>query len=63
MRFRNLLLAVALLIATAPPAGAAKPKRVMVCGDSLAWGHVPRAEGPPSTRYPADVRWPGPSGR
>ena len=31
----------------------------MVFGDSIAWGYVPRAEGPPSTRFPRAQRWPG----
>jgi lysophospholipase L1-like esterase len=59
MASRRLLLTVALLVAAAPSAGAVEPKRVMVFGDSVAWGCIPRADGFPSTRYPADVRWPG----
>lgn len=31
----------------------------MVFGDSIAWGWIPQADGFPTTRYPADVRWPG----
>ena len=34
-------------------------KRVMLYGDSNTWGFIPIKEGAPSTRYPADVRWPG----
>jgi lysophospholipase L1-like esterase len=34
-------------------------KRIMCFGDSLTWGWVPVAEGVPTTRYPADVRWTG----
>ncbi|HEX6014266.1 MAG TPA: GDSL-type esterase/lipase family protein [Geminicoccaceae bacterium] len=59
MASRRLLLTVALLVAAALSAGAVEPKRVLVFGDSVAWGWVPQADGFPSTRYPADVRWPG----
>jgi len=34
-------------------------KRVMLYGDSNTWGFIPIKEGAPSTRYPADMRWPG----
>ena len=34
-------------------------KRIMCFGDSLTWGWIPVAEGVPTTRYPADVRWTG----
>ena len=34
-------------------------KRIMLYGDSNTWGFIPIKEGAPSTRYPADVRWPG----
>lgn len=47
------------LLAVAAPAGAEEPRRVMVFGDSIAWGYVPRAEGPPSGRFPREQRWPG----
>jgi lysophospholipase L1-like esterase len=59
MRPSRWLLVVALLAAVALPVGAAEPKRVMVFGDSVAWGWIPQADGFPSTRYPVDVRWPG----
>jgi lysophospholipase L1-like esterase len=49
---------VVALLALAAPADAAA-RRIMVFGDSIAWGYVPRAEGPPSTRFPAEQRWPG----
>lgn len=53
---RTLLWLVFVLVAA--PAGAT-PLRVMVFGDSLAWGWIPQADGFPTTRYPADIRWPG----
>lgn len=34
-------------------------KRIMCFGDSLTWGWVPVEEGVPTTRYPAEQRWPG----
>ncbi|MEO1797934.1 MAG: GDSL-type esterase/lipase family protein, partial [Pseudomonadota bacterium] len=34
-------------------------KRIMCFGDSLTWGWIPVAEGVPTTRYPAEVRWTG----
>jgi CubicO group peptidase (beta-lactamase class C family)/lysophospholipase L1-like esterase len=34
-------------------------RRVLVFGDSNTWGWVPVERGIPTTRYPADVRWPG----
>lgn len=34
-------------------------KRIMCFGDSLTWGWVPVDEGVPTTRYPAEQRWPG----
>nr|WP_204354515.1 GDSL-type esterase/lipase family protein [Paracoccus saliphilus] len=33
-------------------------KRILVYGDSNTWGYMPVESGP-TTRYPADVRWPG----
>lgn len=33
-------------------------KRIMVYGDSNTWGYIPVESGP-TTRYSADVRWPG----
>ena len=44
---------------TAADAAAAATKRVMLYGDSNTWGFIPIKEGAPSTRYPADERWPG----
>lgn len=34
-------------------------KRILCFGDSLTWGWVPTADGAPTDRFPADVRWPG----
>ena len=34
-------------------------KNIMCFGDSLTHGWVPVAEGVPTTRYDADVRWTG----
>jgi lysophospholipase L1-like esterase len=53
------VLVVACLLALAAPASAEGLRRIMVFGDSIAWGYVPRAEGPPSTRFPREQRWPG----
>ena len=53
------ILAVAVFLLAAAPASAEGPRRTMVFGDSIAWGYVPRAEGPPSTRFPRAQRWPG----
>ncbi|MFO1049555.1 MAG: GDSL-type esterase/lipase family protein [Geminicoccaceae bacterium] len=50
---------VAVLLLVVAPAEAASPRRVMVFGDSLAWGWIPQADGFPTTRFPAEVRWPG----
>lgn len=50
--------ASAALCATAAMA-TAHETRVMVFGDSNSWGWVPVPEILPTTRYPADVRWPG----
>jgi lysophospholipase L1-like esterase len=45
--------------ATLPSARAAEAlKRIMVYGDSNTWGYIGVASGATS-RYPADVRWPG----
>ncbi len=58
----HLTIAAASLAASlslAAVAGAAEPKRVMAFGDSITWGWVPVAQGVPSDRYPAAVRWPG----
>ena len=51
------LAAVLLLVAQVGPASATQ--RIMVFGDSLAWGWIPQADGFPTTRFPPDVRWPG----
>ncbi|MFL5336349.1 MAG: GDSL-type esterase/lipase family protein [Geminicoccaceae bacterium] len=55
---RRLVLVLALLL-FATPAGAAGAHRVMVFGDSIAWGWIPQADGFPTTRFPPEVRWPG----
>jgi lysophospholipase L1-like esterase len=34
-------------------------RTIMCFGDSLTWGWIPVADGAPSERYPADVRWTG----
>ncbi|HEU5468058.1 MAG TPA: serine hydrolase [Steroidobacteraceae bacterium] len=34
-------------------------KRVLIFGDSNTWGWIPVERGYPTTRYPADQRWPG----
>ncbi|MGE2837109.1 SGNH/GDSL hydrolase family protein [Mycobacterium sp. SMC-4] len=34
-------------------------KRILCFGDSLTWGWVPVADGMPTERFPADVRWTG----
>ncbi|MDV3123915.1 SGNH/GDSL hydrolase family protein [Mycobacterium sp. 21AC1] len=34
-------------------------KRILCFGDSLTWGWVPVADGAPTDRFPADVRWTG----
>lgn len=49
---------VLVLLMLAAPAAAAE-RRVMVFGDSLAWGWMPVANGFPTTRFPPEVRWPG----
>jgi lysophospholipase L1-like esterase len=54
-RLAGLLLATVLIAA---PASAAE-RRVMVFGDSIAWGWMPQADGFPTTRFPPEVRWPG----
>jgi lysophospholipase L1-like esterase len=41
------------------PAAASEPRRIMVFGDSLAWGWMPQADGFPTTRFRPEVRWPG----
>jgi lysophospholipase L1-like esterase len=58
---RGLIGAAAALaaFATIPAARAADAvKRIMVYGDSNTWGYIGVASGT-TTRYPADVRWPG----
>lgn len=56
---RLLLWLAAVILVVVAPADAASPRRVMVFGDSLAWGWIPQADGFPTTRFPAEVRWPG----
>lgn len=55
---RRIVLFVLLLLLPAL-AVAAPPARVLVYGDSNSWGWVPVASGYPTTRYPAQQRWPG----
>lgn len=50
--------ALVLLGGNAAQAAEGATKRIMVYGDSNTWGYVPVESGP-TTRYPADVRWPG----
>ena len=57
--FQALTLATLGIGLAAGAADAADAKRVMVFGDSNSWGWMPVDRGFPSTRYPADVRWPG----
>jgi len=52
------LTAVALLAGSVAQAAEESAKRIMVYGDSNTWGWVPVESGS-TTRYPADVRWPG----
>jgi lysophospholipase L1-like esterase len=54
----SLVLAIPLL-ATPLPAFAEDIKRIMVFGDSNSWGWTPVETVVPTTRYAADVRWPG----
>ena len=57
-RSERLLGLVLALLLLAAPAWAAE-RRIMVFGDSLAWGWMPVADGFPTTRFPPEVRWPG----
>lgn len=41
-----------------PPPAPSGPRRVLVYGDSNAWGWVPQLTIIPARRYPARVRWP-----
>jgi lysophospholipase L1-like esterase len=50
--------AVALLTSSIAHAADGAAKRIMVYGDSNTWGFIPVESGS-TTRYPADVRWPG----
>ncbi len=34
-------------------------RQILCFGDSLTWGWMPVPEGMPTTRYPAEQRWPG----
>src|SRR3712207_6385036 len=50
--------AVALLAGNVGHAAEGAGKRIMGYGDSNTWGYIPVESGP-TTRYPADGRWPG----
>jgi lysophospholipase L1-like esterase len=50
--------AVALLTSSIAHAADGAAKRIMGYGDSNTWGFIPVESGS-TTRYPADVRWPG----
>src|SRR5918998_3924659 len=52
------LTAVALLAGNIAHAADGAAKRIMVYGDSNTWGYIPVESGT-TTRYPAEVRWPG----
>ncbi len=52
------LTAVTLLGAPGAHAAEGAVKRIMIYGDSNTWGYIPVESGT-TTRYPADVRWPG----
>jgi lysophospholipase L1-like esterase len=52
------LTAVTLLGAAGAHAAEGAAKRIMIYGDSNTWGYIPVESGT-TTRYPADVRWPG----
>ena len=56
--FISSLAAIALLAGNITYAADDATKRIMVYGDSNTWGYMPVESGP-TTRYPADVRWPG----
>lgn len=57
MNARNVLVAAAFCLLSIPAAG--ESKRVMVFGDSNAWGWDPVPEIAPIARYPEAVAWPG----
>src|ERR671912_690741 len=59
MRRIRLLLIALVAASSVQAADGAGTRRIMVFGDSVAWGWIPQADGFPSTRSPADVRWPG----
>ena len=50
--------AVTLLTGNLAYAAEGATKRIMVYGDSNTWGYIPVESGT-TTRYPAEVRWPG----
>ncbi|MDR3590849.1 MAG: SGNH/GDSL hydrolase family protein [Negativicutes bacterium] len=52
------LLVILLIISISVPCLASDHKRVLIYGDSNSYGWVPVYE-PPTTRYAAEVRWPG----
>jgi lysophospholipase L1-like esterase len=56
---RSELAALALAVLLAATPALAAERRVMVFGDSIAWGWIPQADGFPTTRFPPEVRWPG----
>jgi lysophospholipase L1-like esterase len=56
--FLGALTAAALLAGNIAYAADGAAKRVMIYGDSNTWGYIPVESGT-TTRYPADVRWPG----
>ena len=56
--FLGALTAVALLTGNMAYAAEGAAKRIMIFGDSNTWGYIPVESGT-TTRYPADVRWPG----
>jgi lysophospholipase L1-like esterase len=55
----NKLACLALLSLVIGAAGAAEPRRILAYGDSNTWGWIPVEQGYPTTRYPAEKRWPG----
>lgn len=57
-RFIGGLAVVAILAVNVAYAADENVKRIMIYGDSNTWGYMPVESGP-TTRYPADVRWPG----
>ncbi len=56
--FLGALAGVALLSGNISYAAEGAAKRIMIYGDSNTWGYIPVESGA-TTRYPANVRWPG----